>query len=468
MRQRRQWKVLRRAIACADACAIALLFSLVYISSLARPLTSYPTRAMLLSALAIGTYVVGWLVLLAVYRLYDAEYLLDGNQQYTRIAQASTAGLLAVGLVTLLDGSILLPRRVVLTSWVLSVLSLGVTRFLIRRYVRQLRRVGMLRSRMLIVGAGDDGLAIADRVTGSSPNSVEVIGFLDEYCAIGTEVGNQWKVLGEPLALAQVARLSNATEAIIVPQAVSWESLQLLLQGGADAWGVQRLWLAPAFRDLLTTGLEVHQCGSLPLLSVNGPRIVGLEGVLKRGLDLVAMLVVLPVVAPVCLLIALWLATVRRVAPFKRHQMMGRSRRTFSLLTFTPTPGLRHAHLWRLPALVNVIKGDLSLVGPRPIVHSLGAEYRRWQLMLASVRPGLTGPWWLLSGSGHLSVEAEVGLDLAYIRNYTIWWDIRLLALTARRVLTQAGTVTPPTSAVQAALNNVAPEGTAAQAGGTL
>jgi hypothetical protein len=75
---------------------------------------------------------------------------------------------------------------------------------------------------------------------------------------------------------------------------------------------VQHLWLAPAFRDLLTTGMEVHQRGSLPLLSVAGPRITGLESALKRGLDLLLALLVLPVALPLSLAIALWLKGVRK------------------------------------------------------------------------------------------------------------------------------------------------------------
>lgn len=440
MHRLRQWRVLQGVLVMTDACAIALAFWFVFLIVPAG--TGGPVHAGAWRLAHIALYVVGWVVLLAVYRLYDPEYLLDGFQQYTRITQASTAGLVLMSLVALFDGSVLISRAWFLAAWVLSILSLGVARFAMRRVVRALRHRGRFRWRLLIVGAGEDGLAIAQQLTHSAPNAAEIVGFLDEYSAIGAPVGREGQVLGEPLALARVAAEVGATDAIIVPQAISWEALQVLMQRKPDEWGVQHMWLAPALRDLLTTGMEVHQRGSLPLLSVCGPRITGLESMLKRGLDLALVLVLLPVLLPLGLAIALCIMCLRGEAPLVRHRMIGRDRRQFSLITFPALAGLRRWHLWRLPALINVLVGDVSLVGPRPIFASYGTEYHAWQLMLTSVRPGLTGPWWLLSGTASRHIETEVSLDLTYIQSYTIWLDFRLLMQTSWRMLTRHGIVT--------------------------
>ncbi|HEV7128361.1 MAG TPA: sugar transferase [Ktedonobacterales bacterium] len=442
MSDQRAWRSLRLVVVCTDACAIALAFILVFaISPVVLP-NANPLVLGSWRALRLAIYVSGWLALLAIYRLYEPEYLLDGFQQYTRIVQASTTGLLLVGLVALLDGKPI-PRFLLLSAWTLSLLALGLTRFLLRRVIWRLRRRGLFRARMLVVGAGEDGWAIAEQITGYAPGAAEVVGFLDEYSPIGTPIAGS-TVLGEPQALARVAQLTRATDAILVPQQIGWESLQLLLQGGPERWGVQRMWLAPASRDLLTTGLEVHQRGSLPLLAVSGPRIAGMEAAMKRGLDLLLALLVLPVALPVCLAIVVWRGGIRRVAVLERRQIVGRDRRRFTLVTFPPTNDLRLWHLWRLPALYNVLRGDLSFVGPRPIRRSMEDEYLPWQMMLTSVRPGLMGPWWLLSGSAHTSITAEVGLDLAYIRNYTIWSDLRLLALMVRRLVARGHITTSP------------------------
>ncbi len=429
----REWRVLRLIVIGADAAAITLAFALAWIitrllhDGTAAPLT--PARF-----LHLALYIVGWMLLLVAYHLYDLESLLDGFAQYERIAHASTTGLLLlVGILAILEGDALIPRSLLLLSWLLSVVILGSSRFALRRIVWRLRPRGYFRTRILIVGAGEDGVALADQLRSNRRGATDVVGFLDEYAAKGT-VTHGYAVLGEPLELARVAQQTGATEVIITPQAISWESLHVLLESEPAAWGLRRIWLAPAIRDLLTTGMEIHRRGSAPLLSVTGLRIGGLEGTLKRALDVSVALLLGLLALPVCAVVTLWLVAIRRASPIVRTQTLGDGGRRFMMYTFPPDDTLRQWHVWRLPALFNVVRGDLSLVGPRPMVRTLEPRYRAWRSMLCSVRPGLTGPWWLLSGTRKLSLDAEVAVDLSYIRNYSIWSDLHILAMTARRL----------------------------------
>lgn len=434
MRVGRQWRVLRLAMIGADVVAITLAFGLAWVITKRLHDGTLPSSINPARLTHLGIYIAGWMLLLAAYHLYDTESLLDGFTQYERIAHASTTGLLLlVGMLALLEGDVLIPRSLLLLSWLLSVVILSTSRFAVRRVVWRLRRRGYFRARALVVGAGEDGIALADQLGSYAPGATDVVGFLDEFAAKGSMI-HGYEVLGEPLELARVARQTGATEAILVPQAISWESLRVLLEEEPAAWGLRQLWLAPAIRDLLTTGMEVHRRGSLPLLSVTGLRIGGLEGMLKRGLDLGVTLVALPIAIPVCVAIALWLVVFRRTHPLAQTQVIGDSGRRFMLYTFPPEPVLRQWHLWRLPALFNLVRGDVSLVGPRPMLTTLESRYRAWRSMLACLRPGLTGPWWLLSGTRKLSIDSEVAVDLAYIRNYSIWSDVTILAMTVRKL----------------------------------
>jgi lipopolysaccharide/colanic/teichoic acid biosynthesis glycosyltransferase len=433
MRDSREWRLAQVGVACADAAAIAFAV-LIALAFYPHDLERCPLGCGRWTAAHEIGYVGLWLALIGCMHLYEYEQLIEGFQQYARLARAAGYYLLLTGLVVLVAGDHFAPRHWLLAVWLLSTGLLGIERWLIRQIVHWLRRQGILQARVLIVGAGEDGLAVAEQLMAHAQGARRLLGFLDEYRAAGTQVGSV-TVLGEPLALAAVARARGATEAIIVPQAISWESLQVLLQGEPQEWGLQHVWLAPAFRDLLTTGMEVQEHGALPLVRVARPRIVGMDAALKRGLDLGLSLLVLPIALPLGLIIAGWLAWIRRLPPLDGQPMVGRHQRAFCFYTFPPLPGLRRWHVWRLPVLLNLLRGEVSLVGPRPISRALSGEYRPWRVMLSSVRPGLTGPWWLMSGSWELSIADEVGVDLSYIRNYTLWTDFRLLALTLRRLL---------------------------------
>jgi lipopolysaccharide/colanic/teichoic acid biosynthesis glycosyltransferase len=460
MPQRREWRSLQVAVACVDAGAIALTYVVAFVVFPSIPGAASPVPPHVPPALVLGVYATGWWALLVICRLYEPEHLLDGVEQYSRVVQASAISLLLLGFVAFLsDRSITWPWLV--SSWLLGIFSFGLDRFLIRRVAWYLRRRGHFQARILIIGAGEDGLSIAEQISGYAKEAGHVVGYLDEYRPVGSEVAGI-RILGEPLALGHAARQTNATDAIIVPQAISWESLQTLLQGGAAQWGVPRLWLAPSFRNLLTTGMDVHLCGSLPLLSVTGPRIIGPERALKRSLDVCLVLALLPIALPLCVGIAAWLAGIRHVAPLALYPIIGRHQRRSALITFASVPALQHTHLWRLPTLLNVLWGDLTLIGPQPIAASLEAAYRPWLVMLTSVRPGLVGPWWHLSASDRESapnsVPAEVDVDLFYIRHYTIWFDLRLFASLVRHLITgKGGTWRAP----QAATRGLVSEGAA-------
>jgi lipopolysaccharide/colanic/teichoic acid biosynthesis glycosyltransferase len=95
---------------------------------------------------------------------------------------------------------------------------------------------------------------------------------------------------------------------------------------------------------------------------------------------------------------------------------------------------LRRYSLDELPQLVNVLKRDMSLVGPRMITEEETSFYDRWKMNLLTVRPGITGLW-QVSGRANLSYEEKVQLDMYYIRNYSIWLDLQVLYRTISVVL---------------------------------
>ena len=187
----------------------------------------------------------------------------------------------------------------------------------------------------------------------------------------------------------------------------------------------------------------------------------------KRALDLLGAAVGLVVIAPFALVIA---ATVKLDSPgpvLFRQRRIGRDGRRFGVIKFrtmvvdaegrrpallahSRDPGwlhldhdprvtrigrlLRRSSLDELPQLWNVLRGDMSLVGPRPLIEDEGAGVPEWAQARTEVRPGLTGPWQVM-GRTKLSFEEMLVLDWAYAVTHSFWGDVRLLALTVPALL---------------------------------
>ncbi|MEM6392815.1 MAG: sugar transferase [Planctomycetota bacterium] len=197
---------------------------------------------------------------------------------------------------------------------------------------------------------------------------------------------------------------------------------------------------------------------------------------LKRTIDLLLVLLSLPITLPLLVLTALAVACTSRGPVLYRHRRLGLHGRPFHMLKFrTMRPDadqllaqhldahpedwdhwrathklpndprltrvgrwLRRLSLDELPQLVNVLRGEMSLVGPRPIVEDELACYGREAAVLHRVRPGLTGLW-QVSGRHNLTFRRRVALDAAYVRDWSLRLDLLILARTARAVVTARG-----------------------------
>jgi len=420
----REWRFLQVGLVLADALALSLAFFVAYYirfaSGLLPPAPSVDAAFYLKLTAAL---VPGWIVIFALHHLYDPEHLLGGAQEYLGVVNGSTYGFAATVVIRFLYGDPSISRSWVAFCWPLAIILVGLTRFCLRRLVYQLRNRGLFINRALIVGANEQGLAIARQLEPASASGLRVVGFLDDYLPVGTSPGLGVKVLGEPMAYYGVAHQVGATEIIVVPHAVSWESLQNVVQSAAASTNGLRIRLSPGLYDLLSTGVRVSARGYVPLLSLNRTRITGLDallkGVLDYGLSLVLLLLFLPVLA--------WL-TFGRHRGLKRRRVVGSGEQTFELLALEGDSRFR----W-LPTLVNVLRGEMSLVGPKPMEPAELHPCQQWSTNLLAARPGLTGPW-LLGGKG-LPLEKRLQRDLYYLRNYTIWLDLQILFQTAKLAL---------------------------------
>jgi lipopolysaccharide/colanic/teichoic acid biosynthesis glycosyltransferase len=185
----------------------------------------------------------------------------------------------------------------------------------------------------------------------------------------------------------------------------------------------------------------------VPLLEIEKNRITGVDALLKNILDytlsLLAFIVVLPIIAITALIVRL----AARGSVFEPYYVLGAGQKKFTTWKFRThladpahntqdhafAKPLYRLGLDKLPQFINVLRGEMSLVGPRPIPIARSHIYQEWLPTLLAVKPGLTGPW-VVAGREVQTLEDEIRLDLYYIRRWTIWLDLQILLRTVLRL----------------------------------
>ena len=388
-----------------------------------------------------------WLLVFAFNHLYDRRYTLNGLQEYGKIVIACSMGMLVLVLLSFFEPNLSVSRSWLALSWLLTILFVGAVRFAIRRVVQLARHRGYWLTRALIVGANEHAKAIARQLEPATQSGVQVVGFLDDYLPNDSRVLDDLRVLDRPTALAQVARDTRATEAIVVQGAIAWESFMEIIQRSASSLDSLDIKLSPGFYEILATGVRLSQDGFVPLLAIEKNRITGVDAWMKNVLDYGLSLAALILISPVLLMTMILAKLIAPGSVFEPYYVLGAREKQFTTWKFrthyadparctVDYPFARWLYrlgLDKLPQFMNILRGEMSLVGPRPIPAARAAIYQEWLPTLLAVKPGFTGPWVVGAREVH-SLEDEIRLDLYYIRSWTIWLDLQILMQTALRL----------------------------------
>ncbi len=410
-----------------------------------------------------------YLILFHIYGLYNPVNLFGGATEYARMFNAVTTGMLLVIIVSFLFPEFVVARGFLLLSWGLLVVCGISGRFVARRFVYAQRRAGRFVDRALIIGANPEGIAIAEQLRSAKINGTNIVGFIDDYLPVGSEPIPGVPVLSTSSAFALQIHLHDIDTVIVANTAMMREQL-LSLYSTLDTFQDVEVRLASGLFELLTTGVRVREEGFVPLLVLNKTRITGVHLIAKTILDYTIAATALIVLLPFFIIIAY---LIKRDSPgpiIYRRRVVGQGRREFDAFKLrtmhvdgdrllTPEQKreleehgklkddpritrigafLRKYSLDELPQLVNVLRGEMSLIGPRMITRQELEKFGKWQHNLSTVKPGLTGLW-QVSGRSDLSYEDRVRLDMHYIRNHTIWLDLQILFQTIPALLTGRG-----------------------------
>ncbi len=456
-----------------DAFFIGMSLALAYYLRFQNPWWPYHASfsAHFYSRLVFGLIPI-WVGIFALYRLYRPDHLFGGTKEYARLINAVTLGLMSVILYSFLfrEMEVEISRGWLLAAWGTSVSTLCLHRFAFRRLVYGLRQQGLFRKRVVLVGANEEGEAMWQQFQVATRAGIDVIGFADDIRPVNSSF-NGLPILGRTSDLKELVRQHNLDELIVAPTAMPRETLLNIYRAfGTNGGATVRL--SPGTFELYTTGVRVTEAGNVPLITLNKLRITGIDAFLKRTLDYAVAIPALILAAPIFLLIAIAIkldspgpATHRRRVvgiggeefnAFKlrtmridadeyleRHPELKKEFEETGKIQDDPRITrlgrfLRKTSLDELPQLMNVIRGEMSLVGPRMIIRGEMEKFGKWQHNRLTVKPGLTGLW-QVSGRSNLSYPDRVRLDMYYIRNYSIWQDIKILFDTIGAVLHSEG-----------------------------
>lgn len=466
--------LLRIILAFIDVMAIGAGFLIAYIVRFEVGITLFyqPAESLVSFYTNLVFYLIPfWLLIFALFRLYDFEILFGGTWEYAKVFNACTFGMMAVIVASFLYPDLVIARAWLLLSWVLVVFNVILGRFFFRRAVYYMRTRGRFLTAVLIVGANEEGIAVAEQFCVSPTNGVWLAGFVDNQLSEGKEVTNGLQVLGSMDNLVEVIHRHGIQEVILASSALTRQQLLDIFHTFGNSDNVT-LRLSSGLFEIMTTGMQVKEIGSVPLLRLNKVRLTGLEVLMKLGLDYSAALFGLTIAAPVFLIIGIMIALDSKGPIIHRRKVLGVGGKPFYAYKFRSMyvngdeilaqnaalmeefqkdfklkddprvtrigKFLRRTSLDELPQLINVLRGEMSLIGPRMITEEEHERYGKWQMNLLTVKPGITGLW-QISGRSDVTYEERVTLDMHYIRNYSIWLDLQILYQTVPKVLRGSG-----------------------------
>ncbi|GMU39923.1 MAG: hypothetical protein AMXMBFR23_07890 [Chloroflexota bacterium] len=298
-----------------------------------------------------------------------------------------------------------------------------------------LQRRGAFRERLLIVGADQQAERVAEQLTSDGSHALDVVGVLDEFSPRSSRVGGV-EVLGDPLELEAVVDRHAVTSVMVVASAVSWEAQEYVMQVAAQRPAL-RVFMVAGIHDLLSSEVVAARDGMPSLVRLRPAQLRRSEAVMKRAMDIGIALALMPALALVLLF-----ARLRGGPVFRTVEVLGRGGRIvrMRLLAPRPAPGGGRpvpGRAEKMPALLGVLKGDLSIVGPRPLPASAATGRDPWRSRLLLMPPGLTGPW----NSAHADLGTTLLDDLAYLRTYSVWADVKLILLSVQRTVTGGSAV---------------------------
>ena len=411
-----------------------------------------------------------WFFSLALFATRDRTIVGAGTTEYRRIADA-TIRVFAVFAVAAFLLQTDLGRAYFLAALPLGLTLLILSRWVWRKWLLRQRATGAYSHRAILMGERQKSMHVAQQIARDGTSGIVIVGAITERGTVDHELCDGIPVVGDYASLTRALDEARA-DTVIFTGADTIDPRGMREIGWELETTSTNLIVAPALTDVAGPRIHARPVAGLPLIQVDYPEFEGRKYAAKRAFDLIVSFLALVVLSPLLIVIAIM---VRRDSPgpaLFHQERVGLNGKRFSMLKYRSmvvdaesqlpslldnTDGngvlfklrsdprvtrigaaLRRHSLDELPQLLNVLRGDMSLVGPRPPLASEVERYDEWARRRLLVRPGLTGLW-QTQGRSDLSWEDSVRLDLYYVENWSLTGDIIILYRTVRSVARAEG-----------------------------
>jgi exopolysaccharide biosynthesis polyprenyl glycosylphosphotransferase len=413
-----------------------------------------------------GIFPVMWMAVFLQFSIYDGRKNLRAVDEFGSLTLGSILAMVAMAGVLYLTF-----RDVSRLQFALFFVLAFAILFIWRLILRLVKRWDLVqvraRRRVLILGAGTVGRKLGEQIASEAMCGLKVAGFLDDD---PLKQEHHADILGPTAQARQVITNLQVDDVVIALPRSAYSRLNQIATELHDL--PVRVWVIPDYFSLSLHQAKVEEFAGIPMLDLRAPALDEYQRMVKRAFDLVVTILCLPFVLPAVGLIALAIRAEGAGPTFFRQKRVGENGRLFDMIKFrSMVPDaeklkhlvesraengdllhkhkddprvtrvgrfLRRSSLDELPQIFNVLKGEMSLVGPRPEMAYLVEKYEPWQRKRFAVPQGMTG-WWQINGRSDKPMHLHTEEDLYYVQHYSIWLDLQILVRTVWVVLRGKG-----------------------------
>ena len=435
--------VITDVVTALGAYSFAFWIRSVMIAPLMRPFDHTFTLYISIFPLAL----LLWLGAFHSLGLYKANTNSAGIDEFAKVTRGITFSVFGIITLSYL-GKWDFSRGFIIMYWCLALVCDNLLRHTVRLFQARIRQKGLLLIRTLIVGIGDTGQLVIKSLKDHPTLGVNIIGVADDRMPAANENQYNLPFLGTLNDLEEIIIRESIDEVYIArPDMKHQEILDIVVRCEKTGAGFK---IVSDLASIVTGGAGLSPIAGLPVIDLKEEKNNWGRQIIKRITDLILTVVFLILLSPLLLLLGLIVHFSVGGSILTAEERVGKDGRLFKMYRFRKSPpghvtGSRATYSWvgkffektyldELPQLVNVLRSEMSLVGPRPEVPEIVATYAAWQRKRLEVKPGITGLWQIIT-PGDRPLHEDLEYDFYYIKNYNIWMDLGLMLRTIPIIL---------------------------------